>query len=157
MNNKSNSINILWRNYLNSIRENENTTKFKYTSWNFGSTEELANELVDIVLKGERIATTSLHYLYEVENEALPKIGELSIVTDFDGNAKCIIKINSVNVLSFSNVDSEFAYKEGEGDRSLEYWREGHIKFFNMELEELNMKFSEDMLVVCEEFEVVYK
>ncbi|MCR6513359.1 ASCH domain-containing protein [Clostridium sp. LY3-2] len=113
--------------------------------------------MAEIVLNEEKTATTSLNYLYEVENEDLPKIGKLSVVTDFDGNAKCIIRINSVNVLPFSNVDSEFAYKEGEGDRSLEYWREGHIKFFNMQLEELNMKFSENMLVVCEEFEVVYK
>ncbi|SFB37953.1 ASCH domain-containing protein [Clostridium frigidicarnis] len=43
-------------------------------------------------MNGEKTATTSLHYLYEVENEDLPKIGELSIITDFDGNAKCIIK-----------------------------------------------------------------
>ncbi len=36
-------------------------------------------------------------------------------------------------------------------------YKEGHINFFNGILEELNINFSEDMLVVCEEFEVVYK
>lgn len=157
MNNKSNSIDILWRNYLNSIGEDENTTKLIYDSWSFGDNEELANELVELVLDGEKTATTSLHYLYQVENESLPKDGKLGIVTDFEGNAKCIIETKNVNVLPFSKVDAGFVYKEGEGDKSLEYWREEHIKFFNRVLEGLDMKFSEDMLVVCEEFEVLYK
>jgi len=46
---------------------------------------------------------------------------------------------------------------EGEGDKSLKYWRRAHISFFSRELEEYNMKFTEDMPVVFEEFEVVYK
>jgi len=157
MNNKSNSVEILWRNYLNSIGENENTTKLKYDSWSFGDNKELADELVDIVVRGEKTATTSLYCLYEIDNENLPMVGELGILTDFDENAKCIIKTNKVSVLPFSEVSAEFAYKEGEGDKSLEYWRKGHINFFNRSLEELNMNFSDDMLVVCEEFEVVYK
>ncbi|MDU4910680.1 ASCH domain-containing protein [Clostridium baratii] len=157
MNNKNNSINILWKNYLNSIGENENTTKLKYSSWSFGDNKELADKLVEIVVRGEKTATTSLYCLYQMENENLPKVGDLGIVTDFDKNAKCIIKTNRVSVLPFSGVSAEFAYKEGEGDKSLEYWREGHINFFSRILKELNMNFLEDMLVVCEEFEVVYK
>lgn len=152
-----NNINTLWRNYLNSIGENEKTTKLKYNSWSFGDNKELADELVDIVVRCEKTATTSLYCLYEMENENLPKVGDLGIVTDFDENAKCIIRTNKVSVLPFSEVSSEFVYKEGEGDKSLEYWREGHIDFFNRLLEGLNMSFSEEMLVVCEEFEVVYK
>lgn len=157
MNNKNNSVEILWRNYLNSIGENENTTKLKYDSWSFGDNKELADELVDIVVRGEKTGTTSLYCLYEMENEDLPMVGELGILTDFDENAKCIIKTNKVSVLPFSEVTAEFAYKEGEGDKSLEYWRKGHINFFNRALEGLNMDFSEDMLVVCEEFEVIYQ
>lgn len=56
-------------------------------------------------------------------------------------------------MLPFSKVDEKFAYTEGEGDKSLEYWRRVHIKAFNDELKEL----SEDMLVVCEIFQVIYK
>lgn len=157
MNSRRNSIEIVWSNYLNLIGENENTTKLKYNSWSFGDNKELADELVDIVLRGEKTATTSLYCLYEIENENLPKANDLGIVTDFDGNAKCVIKTNKVSVLPFLEVNAEFAYKEGEGDKSLGYWREGHINFFNRLLKELDMHFSEDMLVVCEEFEIVYK
>lgn len=47
-------------------------------------------------------------------------------------------------------------FKEGEGDKSLEYQKEGHIDFFNRKLKNYNKEVSEDMLVVCEEFEVIY-
>lgn len=156
MSNEHSSINQMWKNYLNLIGEDEFTTKLEYNSWSFGDNEALANELVELVLKGEKTATTSLHYLYELETEVLPKEEQLAIITDFSGNAKCIIETKHVNVLPFSKVKAEFAFKEGEGDKSLEYWKKGHIDFFNRGLKDFNKEFSEDMLVVCEEFEVIY-
>ncbi len=48
------------------------------------------------------------------------------------------------------------AYKEGEGDRSLEYWRKVHIDFLTRELAEINKAFTKKTQVVCEEFELVY-
>ena len=50
---------------------------------------------------------------------------------------------------------AEHAYKEGEGDRSLEYWRKVHEEFFTEELESIDQKFNEDIKLVCEEFELV--
>jgi uncharacterized protein YhfF len=50
----------------------------------------------------------------------------------------------------------DHVYKEGEGDRSLEYWRKVHIDFLTHELSEINKTFTENTLVVCEEFELVY-
>lgn len=154
---KNKSIDILWQRYLNSIKKENKNINLTYTSWYFGDNKELANKLVDLVLEGQKTATTSLYYLYDFEKEDLPKVGELSIVTDFYGEAKCIIETKNISILPFFKVNKNFAYKEGEGNKSLEYWREGHIKFFNRQLKSLDMEFSEDMLVVCEEFEVIYK
>jgi uncharacterized protein YhfF len=44
-----------------------------------------------------------------------------------------------------------------EGDKSLKYWRDVHKKYFTKELKEIGKEFNEDMLVVCEEFDVVEK
>lgn len=128
-----------------------------YDTWYFGDNKELADELFDLVIKGEKTATTSLHCLYEFENEEIPKENSFSVVTDYEGNRKCIIETKKVTVLPFSEVKKEFAFKEGEDDKTLESWQREHIKFFNRELEKYNKTFSEDMLVVCEEFECVYK
>ena len=53
-------------------------------------------------------------------NEEIPKVGDLSVTTDFSGNAKCIIRTSLVRVIPFNEVSKEFAFKEGEGDKSLE-------------------------------------
>ena len=69
----------------------------------------------------------------------------------------CVIQTHKVTVVPFSEVTAEHAYKEGEGDKSLDYWREVHEKFFAECLNEVGLKFTSDMKVVCEEFAVVYK
>ena len=110
---ENNSVDIMWKKYLKSIGENEEDTNLSYTSWYFGGDKQIADELAELTIKGDQRATTSLHYLYEIEKEEVPKVGELSIITDFDGNAKCIIKTTDVKVLPFSKVDEKFAYTEG--------------------------------------------
>ncbi|MGV3060890.1 ASCH domain-containing protein, partial [Streptococcus hyovaginalis] len=88
--------------------------------------------------------------------EKIPPAGVHSTIRDSQDNACCIIKTTKVYVTPFSQVTEEHAWREGEGDRSLSYWRQVHEKFFTIWLAEAGLTFSEDMLVVCEEFEVVY-
>ena len=145
------------REYLLFIGDNVNSANKKYDSWHFCDNEESANNLADLTRKGIKRGTTSLYFLYEIENEKLPKVNEYNVITDWCGKPKCIIKTKNVTILPFKDVDDEFAVIEGEGDKSLEYWRKVHIEFFSKELNRLNLKFTEDMLVVFEEFEVVYR
>ena len=119
--------------------------------------EKDANELAKLVKKGIKKATASLHCLYEIENEQVPEAGDYAVITNWNGIAQCIIQIKNINIIAFKNVTEEFAAKEGEGDKSLRFWRKVHRKSFTLELKERNKKFYEDMLVVCEEFEVVYQ
>lgn len=149
------SVQDMWLKYLNIVGLEPDDKN--YTSWHFCDNEESANDLAKLVKSGVKRATAGLYYWYEVEGEALPQKGDLSIITDWDGLAQCIIETKNVTVIPFKNVSEEFARTEGEGDKSLEYWRRVHIEFFTRELDELGKIFSEDMKVVCEEFEVVYK
>lgn len=48
------------------------------------------------------------------------------------------------------------SYKEGLIDWSLSYWQELHENLFSNWLEEVGLHFSQDSLVVLEEFRVVY-
>lgn len=150
------SVNQMWENYLLSIICDSSTDK-KYTSWYFSNVEKSANDLARLVKQGIKRATTSLYYWYQVEEEALPKAGDLSVVTDWQGVAQCIVETKKVTILPFIEVTEEFVKAEGEGDKSLAYWRAVHLEFFTRELEEQGKEFSDDMLVVCEEFEVVYQ
>ncbi|KHD35612.1 RNA-binding protein [Clostridium acetobutylicum] len=150
------TVKKMWTDYLGFIEDIENTEK-TYSSWYFGGDKNSANNLADLVMKGIKRGTTSLYYFYELENDPLPKKGDLSIITDYSGTAQCVIETIKVTVLPFKEVTEELAFIEGEGDKSLDYWRRAHISFFTKELEEEGKKFSEDMLVVFEEFKVVYK
>ncbi|AXF57674.1 ASCH domain-containing protein [Salicibibacter kimchii] len=42
-----------------------------------------------------------------------------------------------------NEVTESFAFAEGEGDRSYQYWWEAHEKFFKNELNEIGREFSE--------------
>lgn len=122
----------------------------------FGDGPAMADELAALVLQGTKRATASAHWAYEAEGEALPRPGDLSIVTDGSGTPRCVIETRSVEVVPFHDVGAAFAHAEGEGDRSLAYWRRAHRAFFTRECAAAGREFSESMLVVCERFEVRY-
>jgi len=151
------TVKEMWKKHLSTIGENINGTGKTYESWYFCNNEKAAHELAALVKRGKKKATASLHYLYEIENEPIPKVGDYIIITNWKGIAQCIIQITNIILLPFKDVTEEFAAKEGEGDKTLSFWRKVHRKFFTLELKEHNKEFSEDMLVVCEEFAVVYK
>ena len=126
----------------------------EYEAWAFGVEADL---LAHLVVIGEKTATASAYAMYELDNEPLPATGEYSVILDSKDNAVCVIRTNRVSVVPFNKVTAEHAFKEGEGDKSLDFWREVHEKFFTECLSEVGLDFTIEMKVVCEEFEVVFK
>ena len=124
-----------------------------YEAWAFGDDPDT---LAELVRTGVKTATASAYPFYELEGEALPKAGEYSVILNTKDEAVCIIRTTKVCVTPYREVTAEQAWKEGEGDRSLDYWRRVHEAFFRKELEAIGLTFTEDMGVVCEEFEVIY-
>ena len=94
--------------------------------------------------------------LYTEEDE-LPYKNEYSIVLDKEEIPVCIIKTDRVRIIPFYQADERHAQKEGEGDKTLSYFRKVHIDFFKEECEKANTFFSEDDLIVIEEFHLEYK
>ena len=145
------NINQIIETYLKSLseEERENTHIERYSC---GNTPEMEDELALLVAEGEKKATTSLLALYEPDNERIPEKGDLNIILDSKGNEVCVTRNIKVYSVPFREVSEKHAFMEGEGDKSLDYWRKVHIKFFK---EEFGDKFNEDMEVLCEEFELV--
>lgn len=140
--------------YWQKFKSENNNNNDHYDAWQFGFDADL---LGGLVVEGKKTATASAHIFYGIEQEDLPKVGDYNIILDLQDNPLCITITTKVYVVPFNQVSSEHAFKEGEGDRSLHYWREAHQEFFSNELKRLNLDFYENMEVVCEEFEVVYK
>ena len=128
-----------------------------YTAWQFSYGVEQGDRLLAYVLDGPKRATAGALWTYEAQGESVPVPGEYSVVLDGRGVARCVIRTTSVDITPFEKVDAAFAYDEGEGDRSLEYWRDGHWDYFVRELAGLGREATADMPVVCERFAVVYR
>ena len=128
-----------------------------YEAAYFGDSEELANELGDLVLRGTKRATAGSLWSFEEEGKRLPAPGDLTIVTSWSGEPLCIFETQAIEIVPFREVTAEFAATEGEGDGSLAFWQEAHRQYFTRELSRAGRQFDESMLVVCERFEVVYR
>ena len=142
-----------WNQFLQEKKMDPKTPY--YESFYFERTEKGANELLRLVLKGIKKATASNLLSYEVEGERMPEVGDLSIVTDWYGNPHCVIETTRISLIPFKDMTYDICKREGE-DENLESWRNNHLKFFKTEAEELGFTFTEDMIVVFEDFEVVY-
>ncbi|MFG6096347.1 ASCH domain-containing protein [Leptothoe sp. ISB3NOV94-8A] len=143
-----------WQAYLalypNSLCSNEN-----YEAEQFGDNPALANELGNLILAGVKTATCSALWEWEAEGSEIPKVGLKTIVLDGNDNPLCIIATTDVEIRSFNQVNEQFAFAEGEGDRSLESWRQEHWKYFSRVLSKLGKQPTPEMLLVCERFQVV--
>jgi uncharacterized protein YhfF len=55
-----------------------------------------------------------------------------------------------------SSVDAQFAWDEGEYDRTLESWLDGHRRYFRRACAALGIDYSEDIELVFERFRIVW-
>ena len=111
----------------------------------FGDNPALADELVELVIKGIKTATCSTD---DEPNTSTP--GEQWVVLDGRAKPRCVIETIEVTYRRFNEVDDAFAYEEGEGDRSLAYWRDAHQSYFGR-----LGRFCDDMMLMCERFRLV--
>jgi uncharacterized protein YhfF len=111
----------------------------------FGDSPELADKLLALVLSGRKTATCTTP---DDPNVSSP--GERWIVLDGRAEPRCVIETVEITKRRYDEVDAAFAHDEGEGDRSLDYWREAHRAYFGR-----LGKFTEDMMCVCERFRLV--
>ncbi|PZR51559.1 ASCH domain-containing protein [Xylanimonas oleitrophica] len=125
-------------------------------AWSFGDSPELADELLGLVLEGTKTGTASLVWEYDGGQEPMPAEGDLSILLDGAGEPRALVRTTEVRVVPFDEVDEEFARSEGEGDRTLASWREGHERYWRRNMP-AGREFSRDMPVVCERFELLYR
>lgn len=122
--------------------------------WHFDLTEGACNYLLDLVLNGQKRATASSVLGFQIEGDPLPEVGKCSVITDWDGNPRCVVRTTRVRFMKFNEMTFDIAKLEGEDD-CLESWQKNHVEFFTEEGKELGYEFSEDLDIIFEEFEVV--
>ncbi|MGM0422913.1 MAG: ASCH domain-containing protein [Pseudomonadota bacterium] len=119
--------------------------------------KEIADQLLDLFLKGQKTAASSLVTDFELSGDPLPKIGKYWIILDSKNTPKCIVKTTKIEFHQFSQVPETIAIAEGEGDLSMDYWRKAHITFFTPFLKDWGITDLDTETVVTEFYEMVFK
>ena len=122
----------------------------------FGLTVEQADGLGRLVLHGPKRATAGLVADFEAEGTPLPQVGDHNVFVLGDGRPGGVLRTTDIRIGPLSSVDAQFAWDEGEGDRSLAYWLEAHRDYCRRRCEALGMPYSEAVAVAFERFELVW-
>ncbi|MEJ0091195.1 MAG: ASCH domain-containing protein [Limisphaerales bacterium] len=148
------SVQNIWQAYCTEIGK-DRSADF-YEPFHFHDNEQGALELAQLVLAGVKRGTASLVWTYKHDQKRPPWPGCLSVMTDWHGTPLCIIETRKIEIVPFEEVTAEFAAIEGEGDKSLRYWSEGHWNYFTRECKRIGKIPDRRMPVFCEQFEVVF-
>jgi uncharacterized protein YhfF len=114
-------------------------------SFSFGNTPEMADRLATLVVSGSKRATC-----WSVADGQQTQIGKRMVVLDGQKRPRAVIETVELEQRRFCDVDLQFALDEGEGDETLEQWRDGHRAYFEKE-----GSFAPDMMLWCERFRLV--
>ncbi|HEX5847673.1 MAG TPA: ASCH domain-containing protein [Rubrobacter sp.] len=153
---KDTHIEAYWRGYLDTLPHDSPERDEPYVAEAWGDSSEMADELGALIASGIKTATCSALWEYEAEGEPVPEAGSKTIVLDGNNTPLCIVETTEVAVRPYDEVDARFAYEEGEGDRSLAYWRDAHWRFFSRTLPDIGREPAPDMPLVCERFRVIH-
>jgi uncharacterized protein YhfF len=115
-----------------------------------------ANKAANLVLSGIKKASCHSLLLLQLQKRPLPKIGDHSMVCNWEGEPQCIIRTTAVKLVPFFSIREAFVQVEGEGHRGLASWKETHWELYERQLEPYGRNPSESMIVVCDYFEKVF-
>ncbi len=122
----------------------------------YGDSPGLERELLALIRRGHKRATCSLAWEYDAEGEPLPAAGDMEIVVNGAARVELVLHITHARQCRFDAVSARFAALEGEGDGTLEHWREEHWAFFARACERLGRQPSAAMPVLCCEFRLLH-
>jgi len=151
------TVKSYWEQFLASLPPDSAYRSKTYIAEGWGDGPAMADELGVLIAQGVKTGTCSALWEWEAEGKPIPEPGLITIVLNGRGEPLCIVETVEVSIRKYNEVSADFARAEGEGDFSLNYWREVHRRFFSRVLPKIGKEFSEEMQLVCERFKVIYK
>ena len=158
MNETSDEIKNFWIHYCTTITgQNEKDCGAKIPdAWSFGDSPEMADDLLNYVLSGEKTTTSGMLLDFEHDKDPIPKSGDKAIILNGAKEPVCIIEYIKVEQKKYNEVDEEYALKEAEGFKSLQDWKDVQWAFFTRRCEVLGIEMHEEVILVCLEFKKIY-
>jgi uncharacterized protein YhfF len=113
----------------------------------------MATELAHLVVAGIKRAAASLACDYGEGREPIPRPGDFVIMLDGQKRPRFIWRTTEVTIKPLSQVEGAFAWDEGEGDRTRNWWLDAHRRYFARQASRERFELDDDILAVFERFE----
>jgi uncharacterized protein YhfF len=150
------NMEAFWQRYLATLSEEAQKNAPPYSVDQFADTPEAATSVGYLVQAGIKTTTSSLLWGLQHLGIPLPKVGNVELIVDGEGEPLCIIELTEVEIKPFNTIDEQFAYEYGEGERTLAFWRRDNWDFHSRWCTEIGRVGSEAMPIVCQRFRLLY-
>jgi uncharacterized protein YhfF len=122
----------------------------------FGATRALADEHAALIRDGSKRAHATLERDFEAEGDDLPRPGDHVVVLDGRGSPCAVVRTRHVERRFFNDIDAEFAFENGEGDRTLAWWLTAYRQEFAERAEAQGFQIGERAVLILEYFDLVW-
>jgi uncharacterized protein YhfF len=122
----------------------------------FGDGPEMATELAELTVAGIKRATAGLVRQFGPGGEAAPVIGGFVVLVDGADCPCAIWRTAELRIGPLNSVDEQFAWDEGEGDRTRDWWLAAHRRFFTRRAAAEGIQMHDEIETVFERFEIVW-
>jgi uncharacterized protein YhfF len=122
----------------------------------FGNGPAMATELAELTVAGIKRATAGLVRQFGPEGEPPPVVGGYVVLVDGADHPRAVWRTTEVRIGPLNSVDDRFAWDEGEGERTREWWLSAHRRFFGQRAVAQGFPMHDEIETTFERFEVVW-
>jgi uncharacterized protein YhfF len=122
----------------------------------FGNGPDMATELAELTVAGIKRATAGLVRQFGPDGEPQPVVGGYVVLVDGAGRPRAVWRTTEVRIGPLNSVDERFAWDEGEGERTREWWLAAHRRFFGRHAAVEGFRMHDEIETTFERFEIVW-
>jgi uncharacterized protein YhfF len=149
---RSNLTDEFWRGYRDAAGLHHND----YDVVAFGDGPDMATELAELVVVGIKRATAGLVRQFGPGGEPPPVLWGYVVLLDGADRPRAIWRTTELRTGPLNSVDERFAWDEGEGDRTRDWWLAAHRRFFTRRAAAEGFGMHDEIETVFERFEIVW-
>jgi uncharacterized protein YhfF len=141
-----------WRGY----RKAAGLDHDEYDVVTFGDGPAMATALAELTVAGIKRATAGLVRQFGPGGEAPAVVGGYVVLLDGANQPRAIWRTTEVRIGPLNSVDERFAWDEGEGERTRDWWLSAHRRFFSRRAAAEGFAMHDEIETMFERFEIVW-
>lgn len=128
----------------------------RYKVRTFGGSKAMSDIIVPLIETRQKTGTFALAAEFESDPARAPQVGDLYVVTHFDGTPAVLYRITFVETVPFEGIDHDHVQVEGPKARDVGVWRGIHWDYFGAIMRSMGREGSMQMPIVFQRFEVLF-